>query len=472
MTTLIPKFDLKDGGTTPAGAVNRTIFEKLSDIISVKDFGAIGDGATDDTVAIQAAIDSGNSAIFFPSGTYLVSDTLTISQSQFTLYGDGGLKSSPVIEAATNTFAIITANGATPQSLLTFNNLTLRYGTYGFQANVALSGGIGILDRTEFVNVTFDRQTVCGLYADATQKIIIGEMWNCLFSYCVGGIKTLGGNSSIWNIQSCKFEGMNASSIYMYNINDANSGTSALTINNCRFEATNGVSTGYYVCDFRSPQNLSFTNNYFEDTSTSLMNVFGLYTYAVNNCISNNFFGVVNGQIDIGDGNLRPLINNNYFLTGTINCTAPSGTVQNVSIYNNQGLNAVTNFPLNSFYTIDVPQTWTPAIKPDGTGTAWTATSSGKYTISSGIVSLNGTIAYTVKTSPSSYAYLTGYPTPANNGYPQFVTLLDGTNFYSMAVGTYGSFYKNNTSGVAGGLIGSELPATGTISFTVTYTIS
>jgi len=36
MTTLIPKFDLKNGGSTPTGAVNRTISEKLSDIICVK----------------------------------------------------------------------------------------------------------------------------------------------------------------------------------------------------------------------------------------------------------------------------------------------------------------------------------------------------------------------------------------------------------------------------------------------------
>ena len=90
MTTLIPKFDLKDGGSTPTGAINRTIFEKLSDFISVKDFGAIGDGTTDDTTAINAAIayakaTSGIKAIQFPTANYLVSGKINIAGS----FGNG-----------------------------------------------------------------------------------------------------------------------------------------------------------------------------------------------------------------------------------------------------------------------------------------------------------------------------------------------------------------------------------------------
>jgi hypothetical protein len=64
---------------TPAGtgAVQTTVQTKLRESVSVKDFGAVGDGVTDDTAAIQAAIDYG-SVVYFPSGNYLISNASTL----------------------------------------------------------------------------------------------------------------------------------------------------------------------------------------------------------------------------------------------------------------------------------------------------------------------------------------------------------------------------------------------------------
>jgi len=68
------------------GAVSRTIPSKLKDTVSVKDFGAVGDGVADDTAAIQAAVTAAK-RIFFPPGTYIVSHVDLVSNR--TLYGVG-----------------------------------------------------------------------------------------------------------------------------------------------------------------------------------------------------------------------------------------------------------------------------------------------------------------------------------------------------------------------------------------------
>ena len=41
---------------------------------NVKTYGAVGDGVTDDTAAIQAALNSGATTVYVPEGTYLVKD--------------------------------------------------------------------------------------------------------------------------------------------------------------------------------------------------------------------------------------------------------------------------------------------------------------------------------------------------------------------------------------------------------------
>jgi hypothetical protein len=84
-----------------AGAVSRTVSEKLQERVSVKDFGAVGDGVDDDTAAIQAAIDYAaniaNSEVFpyrvpvvwLPFGNYLISSPL-LADAAITIDGDLG----------------------------------------------------------------------------------------------------------------------------------------------------------------------------------------------------------------------------------------------------------------------------------------------------------------------------------------------------------------------------------------------
>lgn len=71
-----------------ANAVQRTAQAKMRDIVSVKDFGAVGDGVTNDTAAFISAL-SANNPVYVPqsTGTYIVS-SLTAAQSKL-LYGPG-----------------------------------------------------------------------------------------------------------------------------------------------------------------------------------------------------------------------------------------------------------------------------------------------------------------------------------------------------------------------------------------------
>lgn len=64
------------GGT---GASTRTVQDKIREVVSVKDFGAVGDGVTDDTAAIQAAINAEDS-VFIPPGTYRITSPISIPQ--------------------------------------------------------------------------------------------------------------------------------------------------------------------------------------------------------------------------------------------------------------------------------------------------------------------------------------------------------------------------------------------------------
>lgn len=67
----------------------RPLKDRFADIVNVKDFGAVGDGVTDDTEAIQAALLLAVKGVFFPAGTYITTKTLVV-RDNLSIYGDPG----------------------------------------------------------------------------------------------------------------------------------------------------------------------------------------------------------------------------------------------------------------------------------------------------------------------------------------------------------------------------------------------
>ena len=86
------------------GAVSRTVQDKARELVSVKDFGATGDGSTDDTAAITRAFTYANSlavpcCVYFPSGSFKVTAGFTVGIN-VSVRGQGRGSSTILVSAA------------------------------------------------------------------------------------------------------------------------------------------------------------------------------------------------------------------------------------------------------------------------------------------------------------------------------------------------------------------------------------
>jgi polygalacturonase len=136
------------GGT---GAQDRNVQQKLQESVSVKDFGAVGDGVADDTAAIQAAIDAvSGGTVFFPFGTYYITGTVNVDsncildfdQSQINTNYNGIL------------FSLIGADGARKENVVFRNGrfTATTIGTGGQQAIQAMWANNVFVQNCEFTD--------------------------------------------------------------------------------------------------------------------------------------------------------------------------------------------------------------------------------------------------------------------------------------------------------------------------------
>jgi len=166
------------GGT---GAQDRTVQSKLQETVSVKDFGAVGDGVADDTAAIQAAIDAvgaaGGGSVYVPVGTYKLTDTLTVTNDYVALVGDGS--SASVLLGSDPTKWIVKFNANADHMLI--DGLWLKGSAVD---NTTTQYGIGYTSDT-----------------DDPESVVIQ---NCKFSHSNNGIVV--GSGRYWKITQNSFD--------------------------------------------------------------------------------------------------------------------------------------------------------------------------------------------------------------------------------------------------------------------------
>ena len=178
------------GDSTPiqtgaSGDFTRTLQTKLDDHASIKDFGAVGDGTTDDTAAIQRAIDElysdtdqddarSRRTLFFPAGTYKTTASLTIPPYAH-LVGEGPDKTI-ISNTGANPVAVTedddgkvypdSMTGTTPTQIQV-SNITFK--------NTTANGGVSIDNATKlyFNNCKFQGTYARGVDVSADKGITV-----------------------------------------------------------------------------------------------------------------------------------------------------------------------------------------------------------------------------------------------------------------------------------------------------------
>lgn len=179
-------------GTVTIGNTPRTIQSKLSEVVSVKDYGAVGDGVTNDTAAIQTAINAATTSLSFPTGTYIINSTLNFTVSNTRYYSPGA---GATIKVAPSLASGITMLSITGSNLL-FDNLNID----GNDSFPPVSGNVSLVNlaTASAPSTTIDNITFRGCNFGNTKGYGI-------FAFGAGTLTRI-------TIDSCGFDGFNNTS--------------------------------------------------------------------------------------------------------------------------------------------------------------------------------------------------------------------------------------------------------------------
>jgi hypothetical protein len=171
-------------------------------VFNVVNYGAVGDGATDNTAAINAAIQAASAVsgatVYFPAGTWDYSNNLTFSSLNV-----AGAGSSTILQPTnpTNTAVILTGTNSSIRNLVISSTSLAGLGSAGWTFSIPNTANLLVQNATSF--------TVANI--------------TCLQRVAGCGIAILGGNGGTVNAVSCTGSGNpnlmgNGSVSYSYGI--------------------------------------------------------------------------------------------------------------------------------------------------------------------------------------------------------------------------------------------------------------
>ena len=155
------------------GAVQRTVQSKLRDTVSVKDFGAVGDGVTDDSAAVQAAINTMTTGgtLVFPFGTYKINTSILVPYSNITIIGNGStidattLAYNGAVRGSGAVFRVVTPNALRSTTL----TATANQGSYTLALTSATNFAVGQIVRCFSTEVQYRNDTAIAYYCDVNK---------------------------------------------------------------------------------------------------------------------------------------------------------------------------------------------------------------------------------------------------------------------------------------------------------------
>ena len=200
-------------GVSSSSPTIRTLQAKIDDFVTVRDYGAKGDGATDDTAAINRALtdiyitqtfQATRRALYFPAGTYLVNTSAIKIPAFATIIGEG--TRSSVIKRSGSSVTNVA------QTADTKNQIGANIGT----------GGAAIPQNITIINMVFQA-------AGDTDCFLVDQTNNMYFDNCTFiGSKTSAVPTTAGNGKACvRVESLGSK--YAKNIK----------FNNCIFESNN-----------------------------------------------------------------------------------------------------------------------------------------------------------------------------------------------------------------------------------------